>query len=67
MLKSFYHTGFVVKDLDASARFYSETSQKGLKYNNPPAGNRDANINVKMKACYAQDPDGNWLESVEIL
>ena len=24
MLRSFYHTGFVVKDLDAPARFYSE-------------------------------------------
>ena len=24
MLKSFYHTGFVVKDLETSARFYSE-------------------------------------------
>ena len=58
------HLAFFVEDLD---RFYAETSQKGLKYNNPPAGNRDANGNVSMKACYAQDPDGNWLEFVEIL
>ena len=58
------HLAFFVEDLD---RFYAETSQKGLKYNNPPAGNHDANGNVSMKACYAQDPDGNWLEFVEIL
>ena len=58
------HLAFFVEDLD---RFYAETSQKGLKYNNPPARNRDANGNVSMKACYAQDPDGNWLEFVEIL
>ena len=24
MLKSFFHTGFVVKDIDSSAKFYSE-------------------------------------------
>ncbi|MCS5657512.1 MAG: VOC family protein [Dehalococcoidia bacterium] len=58
------HLAFFVEDLDW---FYAETSQKGLKYNNPPAGNHDANGNVSMKACYAQDPDGNWLEFVEIL
>ena len=58
------HLALFVEDSD---RFYSETSQKGLKYNSPPAGNRDANGNVTMKACYAQDPEGNWLEFVEIL
>ena len=58
------HLAFFIGDL---GRSYSKTSQKGLKYNNAPAGNRGANGNVKMKACYAQDPDGNWLESVEIL
>ena len=30
------------------------------------AANHDAEGNVSMKACYAQDPDGNWLEFVEI-
>jgi catechol 2,3-dioxygenase-like lactoylglutathione lyase family enzyme len=58
------HLAFFVEDLD---RFYAETSQKGLKYNNPPAANYDGDGNVSMKACYAQDPDGNWLEFVEIL
>jgi len=57
------HLAFFVDDLD---RFYTETSQKGLRYNNPPAAQHDGNGNVSMKACYAQDPDGNWLEFVEI-
>ncbi len=57
------HLAFFVDDLD---RFYTETSQKGLRYNNPPAAQYDGNGNVSMKACYAQDPDGNWLEFVEI-
>ena len=57
------HPAFFVEDLD---RFYAETSQKGLNYNNPPAANYDGDGNVSMKACYAQDPDGNWLEFVEI-
>ena len=146
MLKSFFHTGFVVKDIEESVRFYSEvlgmriagrterqgefveqvlalsrrphqgrirghgrgtstganpvpvaperppaestattsahptspstsrtstastrkTSKKGLTYNNPPATMYDENGSVARKACYATDPDGNWLEFVEI-
>ena len=56
------HLAFFVDDLD---RFYAETSQRGLKYNNPPASQYDDQGNVLTKACYAQDPDGNWLEFVE--
>ena len=56
------HLAFFVDDLD---RFYAETSQRGLKYNNPPAAQYDDQGKVSMKACYAQDPDGNWLEFVE--
>ena len=56
------HLAFFVEDLD---RFYRETSQRGLNYNNPPASQYDDQGNVSMKACYAQDPDGNWLEFVE--
>ena len=56
------HLAFFVEDLD---RFYAETSQKGLRFNNPPASQFDDQGRVSMKACYAQDPDGNWLEFVE--
>ena len=56
------HLAFFVEDLD---KFYEETSRKGIRYNNPPASMFDAQGKVSMKACYAQDPDGNWLEFVE--
>ena len=56
------HLAFFVDDLDG---FYAATSKKGLKFNNPPAAALDDQGNVSMKACYAQDPDGNWLEFVE--
>ncbi|PKB66844.1 MAG: hypothetical protein BZY81_06220 [SAR202 cluster bacterium Io17-Chloro-G4] len=57
------HLAFYVDDLD---RFYAETSKKGLKYNSAPASQKDHQGEVTMKACYAQDPDGNWLEFVEM-
>jgi catechol 2,3-dioxygenase-like lactoylglutathione lyase family enzyme len=57
------HLAFFVEDLD---RFYEVTSQKGLTYNNPPASMHDENGNLSRKACYATDPDGNWLEFVEL-
>ena len=57
------HLAFFVEDLD---QFYAETSQKGLTYNNPPASMYDENGNLSRKACYATDPDGNWLEFVEL-
>ena len=56
------HLAFFVDDLD---KFYEETSTKGLRFNNPPAAALDDQGKVSMKACYAQDPDGNWLEFVE--
>ncbi|MBU16513.1 MAG: hypothetical protein CL725_02275 [Chloroflexi bacterium] len=56
------HLAFFVDDLDA---FYQETSQKGIKYNNPPASMFDDDGKLSRKAAYAQDPDGNWLEFVE--
>jgi hypothetical protein len=51
-----------VEDLES---FYEETSKKGLRYNNSPAAQLDDHGKVLIKACYAQDPDGNWLEFVE--
>lgn len=56
------HLAFFVEDL---VKFYRETSQKGIRYNNPPASMFDENGKLSRKACYAQDPDGNWLEFVE--
>ena len=56
------HLAFFVDDLDG---FYETTSKKGLKYNNPPASMFDEAGKLSLKAAYAQDPDGNWLEFVE--
>ena len=57
------HLAFFVEDLD---KFYEETSQKGIRYNNPPASMFDDDGRLSRKAAYAQDPDGNWLEFVEV-
>jgi len=57
------HLAFFVEDLD---RFYAETSQRGLRFNNPPAALRDSQGKLLRKALYGRDPDGNWLEFVEI-
>ena len=56
------HLAFFVEDID---RFYAATSDKGLDYLNPPASLAGEDGNVSYKVCYAQDPDGNWLEFVE--
>ena len=56
------HLAFFVEDID---RFYAATSDKGLDYLNPPAPLEGENGKVVYKVCYAQDPDGNWLEFVE--
>ena len=57
------HLAFFVEDID---RFYNETKQRGLRFNNPPALLNDEQGRLSRKALYAQDPDGNWLEFVEI-
>ena len=57
------HLAFFVEDLD---KFYEDTSRKGIKDNNLPATMVDENGKLSRKAAYAQDPDGNWLEFVEI-
>ena len=49
-------------DLD---RFYTDKSQQGLGFINPPAERRDDDGNLMRKIAYAQDPDGNWLEFIE--
>ena len=57
------HLAFFVEDID---KFYDETKERGLRFNNPPAALADDQGHLQRKALYAQDPDGNWLEFVEI-
>ena len=57
------HLAFFVEDID---RFYAETCERGLSYNNPPAAMFGEDGELSRKACYAQDPDSNWLEFVEL-
>ena len=56
------HLAFYVEDID---KFYEDTRDSGLRFNNPPASLAEGQRNLKRKALYAQDPDGNWLEFVE--
>lgn len=57
------HLAFFVEDID---QFYNDTKQRGMRFNNPPASLNDCQGRLSRKALYAQDPDGNWLEFVEI-
>lgn len=56
------HVGVIVDDLDA---FYADLSAKGVKFVNPPFLRPDAQYPWARKACYLQDPEGNWLELIE--
>ena len=58
------HLAFYVENID---QFYTEKSQRGLRPINPPAELRDEQGTPLRKVVYAQDPDGNWLEFVELL
>ena len=58
------HVAFYVENID---QFYAEKSQLGLRPINPPAEHRDENGRLIRKVLYAQDPDGNYLEFVELL
>jgi hypothetical protein len=53
-----------VEDIDD---FYADKFQKGLRFNGEPASLHDESSKLLRKALYAQDPDGNWLEFVELL
>ncbi|MFQ6027259.1 MAG: VOC family protein [Dehalococcoidia bacterium] len=57
------HLAFFVENID---EFYAEKSQQGLRFNNPPAALHDESGKLLRKALYAQDPDDNWLEFVEL-
>ena len=57
------HLAFFVEDID---KFYADKSQRGLTFNNEPASLFGDDGKLLRKALYAQDPDGNWLEFVEL-
>lgn len=56
------HMGVVVDDMDS---LYAEFLEKGVKSVSPPVHRPDAEYPWARKACYVEDPDGNWLEFVE--
>ncbi|MDE2844353.1 MAG: VOC family protein [Chloroflexota bacterium] len=57
------HLAFFVENIE---EFYADKSQRGLSFNNPPASLFDDAGKLLRKALYARDPDGNWLEFVEL-
>jgi catechol 2,3-dioxygenase-like lactoylglutathione lyase family enzyme len=57
------HLAFFVENIE---HFYTDKSRQGLRFNNPPAPLHDESGKLLRKALYAQDPDGNWLEFVEL-
>ena len=57
------HLAFFVDDIDA---FYARTRQRGVNYGTPPVPMYDDAGRLLRKALYCQDPDGNWLELVEL-
>ena len=56
------HLGVIVEDLDS---VYKDMSAKGVRFVSPPAVRENAEYPWARKACYVQDPDGNWLEFIE--
>jgi catechol 2,3-dioxygenase-like lactoylglutathione lyase family enzyme len=57
------HLCFFVENID---QFYADKSGRGLRFNSEPASLHDDSGKLLRKALYAQDPDGNWLEFVEL-
>lgn len=52
------HLCFKVDNLDVA---HAELSDRGVRFESPP-------VQIgSLKACLAQDPEGNWLEFVELL
>ena len=52
------HLALLVDDIHA---LYARVAAKGAQVMNPPAG-----LEPGRTACYLQDPDGNWLELLEL-
>ena len=57
------HLAFYVEGIED---LYADLGQKGMQFINPPASLVEDGRLVR-KALYAQDPDGNWLEFVELV
>jgi catechol 2,3-dioxygenase-like lactoylglutathione lyase family enzyme len=55
------HLCLSVDDLEAT---YKELSARGVRFVNPPAAG-DSPLGP-IKLCLAQDPEGNWLELIEL-
>ena len=56
------HLAFFVENME---EYHAAMSNKGLRFIGPPA-TLVQDGKVMRKAAYAQDPDGNWLEFVEV-
>jgi len=54
------HLGVIVDDAESA---YADLSARGVKFVNPPAFTEATPWD--LRACYFQDPDGNWIELVE--
>ncbi len=57
------HLAFFVENIE---EFYADKSRRGLVFNSEPASLFDDNGKLLRKALYGKDPDGNWLEFVEL-
>ena len=57
------HLAFYVEGID---QLYDDLGHKGMQFTNSPATLTENGRDIR-KALYAQDPDGNWLEFVELL
>jgi catechol 2,3-dioxygenase-like lactoylglutathione lyase family enzyme len=53
------HIGFDVDDLDET---YRRLSRAGVRFVNPPTTTQSTRTGQRQRVCYAQDPEGNWLE-----
>ncbi len=57
------HLAFLVENIE---EFYADKSGQGLTFNSDPAALYADDGKLLRKALYAQDPEGNWLEFVEL-
>ena len=57
------HLAFNVDDMD---EYYDTMSKKGLRFVGPPGVREMEGTGGLVKSAYAQDPDDNWLEFVEM-
>ena len=53
------HLAFIVDDIDATFDYLIDSGMQKL--------NRPVEIAPGRKGCYLQDPDGNWIEIIEVI